>query len=79
VQRAPGFPCALVFEAKDHAQLGRIAPRDRGLMWGNLSERMSDRHTPRKSGVSSTRRPLGSSPGLWNTGPPAFAGGDTLN
>ncbi len=31
---------------------------------------------PRESGVSSTLRPLGSSAGLWNTGPPAFAGGD---
>ena len=39
MQRAPGFPCALVFETEDHAQLGRIAPRDRGLMWGNLIAR----------------------------------------
>jgi len=39
VQRAPGFPCALCFAAKDDAQLGRIAPRDRGLMWSNVIAR----------------------------------------
>jgi hypothetical protein len=31
VQRAPGFPCALVFRAKDFRQkLGRMASRERG-------------------------------------------------
>src|SRR5258708_12709572 len=30
----------------------------------------------RESGISSTPQLLDSSPALWNTGPPAFAGGD---
>jgi hypothetical protein len=33
VQRAPGFPCALVFEgAETDAKLGRSAPRERGVV-----------------------------------------------
>src|SRR6202021_718110 len=33
VRRAPGFPCALVFEGTGHAQLGRIVSRDRGVVF----------------------------------------------
>src|SRR5450759_3751016 len=36
VQRAPGVPHALFSRRRVQAQLGRFAPRDRGLMWGNL-------------------------------------------
>src|ERR1700676_5483889 len=32
VQRAPGIPCALLFSRVNLARLGRIAPRDRGVM-----------------------------------------------
>jgi hypothetical protein len=36
----PAFPAPSVFgKAKDHAQLGRIAPRDRGCMWCNVIAR----------------------------------------
>jgi hypothetical protein len=32
VHRAPGIPRALIFGRRFHAQLGRIAPRDRGVV-----------------------------------------------
>src|SRR5882762_1341116 len=35
VRRAPGLPCALLFErVKIDTKLGRIAPRDRGVVFG---------------------------------------------
>jgi hypothetical protein len=33
VRRAPGFPCALVFEGTGRAQLGRFVSRDRGIVF----------------------------------------------
>jgi hypothetical protein len=39
VQRAPGIPCALYYRGTNvRANLGRIAPRERGLMSDRLFE-----------------------------------------
>ena len=54
VQRAPGLPCALSRwrGTRDHPQLGRFAPRDRGFMCPALSkmatQRTGDANTARK-------------------------------
>ena len=40
VQRAPGFPCALCFRGREiTANLGRIAPRERGFASSSLFDK----------------------------------------
>jgi hypothetical protein len=37
VQRAPGLPCALYFLGERYAYLGRLVPRERGVMLRTIS------------------------------------------
>ena len=64
---------AAAAQAADHAAVRQPAARGQS---GGVGRRLAiGRHAPRMR-VSSTPRPLDSSPALWNTGSPAFAGDD---
>jgi hypothetical protein len=68
VQQAPGIPCSLSSRDKVHANLGRIAPRDR--------ERIFSCHRPRRRTIQYSRDISDEIDKPQRTGYPACAGYD---